>query len=197
MGGPIPPADPLYRPLHVLLLWDRLGPLRALDHKEIEDPAAAALAKVRADQALDTTDWSRLAMYGAALDLRTPASYFELSERWDSVPRWSQGASSGSGSKGGWGMPGGVLMLPLSPEHLMLTQIGSAWEAPTTLSIDFTALLQIAAGLRRGPGRPEQTALRGEDVYHAVTRCTARIWSPDHTTGPQGIEGCQGSSAQG
>jgi hypothetical protein len=52
-------------------------------NEEIENPASAALDKVRADQPLTQDDWRRLAYYVAALDIRTPASYVEQTTRWN------------------------------------------------------------------------------------------------------------------
>jgi hypothetical protein len=51
-------------------------------NEEVEDPAASVMAKVRADQPLKPEDWPKLAKYVASLDLRTPVSYLEQSERW-------------------------------------------------------------------------------------------------------------------
>jgi hypothetical protein len=44
---------------------------------EIETPAAEVLEKVRADTAISAAEWQRLAMYLAALDVRTPTRYVE------------------------------------------------------------------------------------------------------------------------
>jgi len=51
-------------------------------NRYIETPAAEALAKVRSDRRLTRSEWHALAMYVAALDLRTPARYVELMGIW-------------------------------------------------------------------------------------------------------------------
>jgi hypothetical protein len=48
----------------------------------IETPAADALERVRENRRLLPEHWRRLAIYLAALDLRTPASYLEQRELW-------------------------------------------------------------------------------------------------------------------
>lgn len=45
---------------------------------EFEDPAFQALEKVASNTPLGPSDWERLAVFMAAQDLRTPASYLEL-----------------------------------------------------------------------------------------------------------------------
>jgi hypothetical protein len=44
---------------------------------EIETPTADALDKARTDRPLTKSDWARLAMYTAALDVRTPTRYVD------------------------------------------------------------------------------------------------------------------------
>jgi hypothetical protein len=51
-------------------------------NRDIENPAAAALAKVRRGEPLEDQDWHRLVIYVAALDLRTPETYRILREQW-------------------------------------------------------------------------------------------------------------------
>lgn len=49
----------------------------------VETPAAEALDRVRRDLPLGRDDWQRLALYVAALDVRTLRSYQEQTERWE------------------------------------------------------------------------------------------------------------------
>jgi hypothetical protein len=46
--------------------------------------------------------------------------------------------------KGGWGTPGGVILMPLGPEHLLYTQIGSRepWIKGARLSVELFARMQ-------------------------------------------------------
>jgi hypothetical protein len=50
---------------------------------EFETPVAESLLKVSKDKKLDNIDWTRLALFLAAQDVRTPTSYFESIERWN------------------------------------------------------------------------------------------------------------------
>jgi hypothetical protein len=43
---------------------------------------------------------------------------------------------------GGWGNPGSEILLPISPGHLMYTQVGRAWPGPLTLGDEMTVKLQ-------------------------------------------------------
>ena len=49
---------------------------------DFEDPAMEALEKVASNAPLGQGDWERLAMFAAAQDMRTPASFNESMERW-------------------------------------------------------------------------------------------------------------------
>jgi hypothetical protein len=51
-------------------------------NEEIETPASGAFALARNGGQLAEDDWAKLALYLAALDLRTPTRYAELSEWW-------------------------------------------------------------------------------------------------------------------
>lgn len=51
---------------------------------EVEDPASEALRKVAADRPLSRTELHSLVRYAAALDKRTPTSFVEQKQRWES-----------------------------------------------------------------------------------------------------------------
>jgi hypothetical protein len=55
---------------------------RWLDRK-IEGPAAESLHKARTDAKMTPDDWRHLIRYVAALDVRTPARYVEMTRRWE------------------------------------------------------------------------------------------------------------------
>jgi hypothetical protein len=92
----VPHADyPIWerRPIRSLLaftdLYTSVGPdggesdvFERWVNYHIETPAAEPLEKVRADGRLTREEWRALAMYVAALDLRTPARYVELMVQW-------------------------------------------------------------------------------------------------------------------
>jgi len=50
-------------------------------HEEVENPVSESLEKVRRDEQLNASDWRALTRYAAALDLRTPAGYQEMTSR--------------------------------------------------------------------------------------------------------------------
>lgn len=50
-------------------------------NETIEAPASVPLAKVRRNERMEPDDWHALIRYAAALDLRTPASYREMTAR--------------------------------------------------------------------------------------------------------------------
>lgn len=52
---------------------------------EYETPAQEALKKVRNNQTLNAEDWDKLIRLFAAQDVRTPASYVEMTERLDKI----------------------------------------------------------------------------------------------------------------
>jgi hypothetical protein len=72
----------IHRSVHLLLYGNDSDWFERWLNEEVEQPAAAVLAKVRPDEELDPAEWHRLAKYAASLDLRTPPSYVEQSERW-------------------------------------------------------------------------------------------------------------------